>query len=61
LGVKTDLKKAIKYYEQANAYNAYEYATQRLVYYYGESLEFKNEKKYQKWKSFAEQNDFEIN
>ncbi|AQX84918.1 sel1 repeat family protein [Elizabethkingia bruuniana] len=60
LGVKTDLKKAIKYYEQANAYSAYIYATQRLVYYYGESLEFKNEKKFQKWKSFAEQHDFEI-
>ena len=38
LGVKTDLKKAIKYYEQANAYRAYIYATQRLVYYYGEKF-----------------------
>ncbi|MDE5450070.1 tetratricopeptide repeat protein, partial [Elizabethkingia meningoseptica] len=60
LGVNTNLKKAIKYYEQANAYSAYEYATQRLIYYYGESLEFKNDKKFQKWKSFAEQHGFEI-
>ncbi|WBV60895.1 tetratricopeptide repeat protein [Chryseobacterium camelliae] len=60
LGVKVNLKKAIKYYEQANTYSAYEYATQRLVYYYSEDPEFKNEKKFRKWKSFAEQNDFEI-
>ncbi|KAB1232374.1 tetratricopeptide repeat protein [Chryseobacterium viscerum] len=61
MGVKADAKKAIKYYEQANAYNAYEYATQRLVYYYGEDPVFKNEKKLQKWRSFAEENGFKIN
>lgn len=61
MGVKEDVKKAIKYYEQANSYSAYEYATQRLLHYYGEDLLFKNEKKFQKWKSFAEQNGFEIN
>ncbi|MCE3074423.1 tetratricopeptide repeat protein [Chryseobacterium gwangjuense] len=60
MGVKTNVKKAIKYYEQANVYSAYEYATQRLVYYYGEDPEFKNDKKFQRWKSFAEQNGFEI-
>ncbi len=60
MGVKPDLKKAIKYYEQANAYANYEYATQRLVYYYGEDLTFKNEKKFQKWKAFAEEHDFDI-
>ncbi|MCQ9639576.1 sel1 repeat family protein [Chryseobacterium sp. WG14] len=60
MGVKSDLKKAIKYYEQANAYSAYEYAAQRLVYYYGEDPAFKNDKKFQKWKSFAEQHGFEI-
>jgi len=59
LGVKADLKKAITYFEQANRYNPYEYATQRLVYYYKENPEFKNENKYQKWKSFAEENGFE--
>jgi TPR repeat protein len=48
MGVKTDVKKAIKHFEQANAYSAYEYATQRLVYYYGEDPTFKNEKKFQK-------------
>ncbi|MDR4892096.1 MULTISPECIES: tetratricopeptide repeat protein [unclassified Chryseobacterium] len=61
MGVKIDLKKAVKYYEQANAYNAYEYATQRLLYYYGNDSTFKNEKKFQKWKSFAEENGFETN
>ncbi|WP_139423159.1 tetratricopeptide repeat protein [Chryseobacterium mulctrae] len=61
MGVKADVKKAIKYYEQANAYNAYEYATQRLVYYYGEDPAFKNEKKLQKWRAFAEENGFKIN
>ncbi|WP_447767468.1 tetratricopeptide repeat protein [Sphingobacterium faecium] len=60
MGVKADLKKAIKYYEQANAYSAYEYATQRLLYYYGEDPTFKNERKFQKWKSFAEEQGFEI-
>lgn len=60
MGVKADLKKAIKYYEQANAYAAYEYATQRLLYYYGQDLTFKNENKFQKWKSFATANEFEI-
>ena len=58
--VKTDLKKAIKYFEQANAYSAYEYATQRLIYYYSEDPAFKNEKKFQKWRSFAEKHGFEI-
>ena len=60
MGVKTDLKKAIKYFEQANAYSAYEYAAQRLVYYYGEDPAFKNEKKFQKWRSFAEEHGFEL-
>ncbi|TZF98497.1 sel1 repeat family protein (plasmid) [Chryseobacterium panacisoli] len=60
MGVKADLKKAIRYFEQANAYSAYEYAAQRLVYYYGEDPAFKNEKKFQKWKSFAEKNGFKI-
>ncbi|SMC37714.1 tetratricopeptide repeat protein [Chryseobacterium sp. YR221] len=60
MGIQSDLKKAIKYYEQANAYSAYEYATQRLVYFYGEDPTFKNDKKFQKWKSFAEQHGFEI-
>ncbi len=60
MGVKSDLKKAIKYFEQANSYSNYEYATQRLVYYYGEDLTFKNEKKFQKWKAFAEEHDFDI-
>ena len=60
MGVKADVKKAIRYFEQANAYSAYEYATQRLVYYYGTDLSFKNEKKYQKWVSFAAVNGFEI-
>lgn len=60
MGVKADVKKAIKYFEQANAYSAYEYATQRLVYYYGTDLSFKNDKKYQKWVSFAAVNGFEI-
>ena len=60
MGVKTDLKKAIKYYELANAYSPYEYATQRLVYYYSEHPELKNEKKLQKWKSFADQHGFKI-
>ncbi|MFD2554943.1 tetratricopeptide repeat protein [Sphingobacterium tabacisoli] len=60
MGVKPDLKKAIKYYEQANAYANYEYATQRLVYYYGEDPAFRNEKKFQKWKSFAEEHGFDI-
>ncbi|UTX49409.1 tetratricopeptide repeat protein [Chryseobacterium sp. MA9] len=60
MGVKADLKKAIKYFEQANAYSAYEYAAQRLVYYYGEDPVFKNEKKFQKWRSFAEKHGFEI-
>jgi len=60
MGVKEDLKKAIKYYEQANAYSAYEYATQRLLHYYGEDPIFKNEKKFQKWKSFANQHGFKI-
>ncbi|MBB6330144.1 TPR repeat protein [Chryseobacterium sediminis] len=60
MGVKADLKKAIKYFEQANAYSAYEYAAQRLMYYYGEDPAYKNEKKFQKWKSFAEKNGFEI-
>lgn len=60
MGVKTDMKKAIKYFEQANAYSAYEYATQRLMYYYGEDPAFKNEKKFQKWKSFAEKHGFGI-
>ena len=60
MGVEVDLKKALKYYEQANAYSAYEYATQRLLYYYGEDSTFKNEKKYQKWKSFATENGFEM-
>lgn len=59
MGVKVDLKKAIKYYEEANAYAAYQYATQRLLYFYGEDLTFKNEKKLQKWKSFAEQHEFD--
>ncbi|KYH07353.1 hypothetical protein A1704_01380 [Chryseobacterium cucumeris] len=59
MGVKTDLKKAIKYYEQANTYSAYEYATQRLMYYYGEDPVFKNEKKYLKWSAFAEKHGFE--
>ncbi|MDR6462066.1 hypothetical protein [Chryseobacterium sediminis] len=54
------MKKALKYFEQANAYSAYEYATQRLVYYYGEDPAFKNEKKFQKWRSFAEKHGFEI-
>jgi len=61
MGVKADVKKALKYYEQANVYSPYEYATQRLMYYYGEDPEFKNEKKWNKWKSFAEQHGFEIN
>lgn len=60
MGVKADLKKAIKYYEQANAYSAYEYATQRLLYYYGDDPTFKNEHKFQKWKSFAEEQGFEM-
>ncbi|CAD0218456.1 tetratricopeptide repeat protein [Chryseobacterium sp. JV274] len=60
MGVKADLKKAIKYFEQANAYSAYEYAAQRLVYYYGEDPTFKNEKKFQKWRSFAEKHGFKI-
>lgn len=60
MGVQADLKKAIKYFEQANAYNAYEYAAQRLMYYYGEDPAFKNDKKFQKWKAFAEKNGFEI-
>jgi TPR repeat protein len=60
MGVKADLKKAIKYYEQANAYSAYEYATQRLLYYYGEDPIFKNEQKFKKWKAFAEEHGFEI-
>lgn len=58
--VKTDLKKAIKYYELANAYSPYQYATQRLVYYYSEHPELINEKKLQKWKSFADQHGFKI-
>jgi TPR repeat protein len=60
MGVKADLKKAIKYFEQANAYSAYEYAAQRLVYYYGEDPAFKNEKKFQKWRSFAEKHGFKV-
>jgi len=60
MGVKADLKKAIKYYEQANAYSAYEYATQRLLYYYGDDPTIKNEHKFQKWKSFAEAQGFEM-
>ncbi|KAA2223174.1 tetratricopeptide repeat protein [Chryseobacterium sediminis] len=60
MGVQADLKKAIKYFEQANAYSAYEYAAKRLMYYYGEDPIFKNDKKFQKWKSFAEKNGFEI-
>lgn len=60
MGVKADLKKAIKYFEQANAYSAYEYAAQRLVYYYGEDPTFKNEKKFQKWRSFAEKHGFKV-
>lgn len=60
MGVIADVKKALKYYEQANAYAAYEYATQRLVCHYGEGSEFKNEKKWQRWKSFAEEHGFEI-
>lgn len=60
MGVKADVKKALKYYEQANAYAAYAYATQRLVYYYGEDSEFKNERKWQRWKSFAEKYGFEV-
>jgi hypothetical protein len=31
-----------------------------LVYYYGEDPTFKNEKKFQKWRSFAEKHGFEI-
>lgn len=60
MGVKVDLKKAIKYYEQANAYSGYEHATQRLLYYYGEDPIFKNENKFKKWKAFAEEHGFKI-
>lgn len=60
MGVKADLKKAISYFEQANANSAYEYATQRLVHYYGEDPIFKNEKKFLRWKTYAEQQGIDI-
>ena len=59
MGVKEDIKKAIKHFEKANNYSVYEYATQRLVYYFGEDPLFRNEKKFQKWKTFAEEHGFE--
>jgi len=60
MGVTLNIKKAITYYEQANAYQPYVYATQRLIYYYSEDPAFKNDKKSQKWKLFAQKHAFEI-
>ncbi|MFW2135371.1 tetratricopeptide repeat protein [Chryseobacterium sp. TY4] len=59
-GVKQDYKKAVKYYEKANNYRAYPYATERLLAYYSEGGDFANPKLYKKWRQYAEDNDIDL-
>ncbi|WP_374329018.1 tetratricopeptide repeat protein [Soonwooa sp.] len=59
-GVKQHSKKAVKYYEKANNYDFYPYATERLLSYYSEDGELANPRLYEKWRQYAEDNDIDI-
>lgn len=59
-GVKQDSKKAVKYYEKANNYDVYAYATERLLAYYSEDGEFANPQLFENWQQYAKDNDIEI-
>lgn len=58
--LKKNTKKAIQYFEQSLGYAEYYYALNRLLHYYGESDQFKNKEKYERWKSYIEENGIQL-
>ena len=60
LGVKQNMHKAIRYFEQANEDSVYAYAVSRLLFHYGEQGTLTNPDKYTFWLNFAEQNNIDL-
>lgn len=56
-GVKQNIKKALRYYEDALGYMNYFYALERLLHYYREDPDFADPEKYRQWKKYGEEND----
>ncbi|EPF80429.1 hypothetical protein GCM10025882_32980 [Acinetobacter gyllenbergii] len=57
---KQNIKKAIQYFEKALDYADYHYVLKQLLFYYGESEQFKNPAKYKHWKNYIDSNEIQL-
>ena len=58
--LKQNINKAIAYYEKAMQIGCYHHAVQRLLFYYGENENTKNETRYQEWLAFAKLENIDL-
>lgn len=59
-GLKINLKKAIAYYEKAMKIQEYPHAVKQLLFHYRKGSAYENEEKFNKWLTYAEDNNEEI-